>query len=536
MSENLHDIDKFFRDPIEAHTEMPNDAVWDNIDKRLDKHQVNHINRKYIFLKRVSVALLLLLLGTLIYEIRSKQALQDSMEKKNKDTTVNGRSIAVIPVNGKSTNPDKFQPSTSGNNTNSIVTDKKSYPSVDEINNMIKPVKGNNLNSGIDIQSANKLTIQRGDEQEKLSAVTAKHLKNNNKSRAGKIDLQQSAIVETINEHRINKGNTRQKTMVSINRPNTVEEELTRENEFSDPLNRSLATGDYLFPFLKPAPDKINTAGFPDRIELLPGNYNKTVAISTANEKLLKSPVANMNHGLHLITSVFFAPLFSSDRIEDDRLEGRHNDRNAIRNNEQHQNAFSFGLAVELPVSKKWGIQSGITFLNKKINIEPQQIFAKMDNDGTVKYEFNCSSGYSLITPKTGTSPVVGDSISASASTNTLRYIGIPLAITYHFRIGKFGISPVLGASMNVLVKQKIETGLNYGSSYDKQTISNIEGLKPRYYNGFGGISLDYQLGKRIMANITPTANFALSSINQHATVRSYPNNLGVSAGIKIKF
>lgn len=73
MSENLHDIDKLFRDSLEGHEEMPSDKVWDALDNNLDKSNVIHIKRKYNNLKRIAIALLLLLLGTIVYEIQSKK-------------------------------------------------------------------------------------------------------------------------------------------------------------------------------------------------------------------------------------------------------------------------------------------------------------------------------------------------------------------------------------------------------------------------------------------------------------------------------
>ena len=63
MSENLHDIDDLFRDPIEAHEEMPSNRVWDEIDHQLDKKNIAHTKRKYNNLKLFSAALLLLLMG-----------------------------------------------------------------------------------------------------------------------------------------------------------------------------------------------------------------------------------------------------------------------------------------------------------------------------------------------------------------------------------------------------------------------------------------------------------------------------------------
>jgi len=83
MGENLHDIDKLFRDSLEEHEEVPSEKVWDALDNNLDKSNVIQIKRKYNNLKRLAVALLLLLLGTVIYEIQSKKAGKEIVVNKN---------------------------------------------------------------------------------------------------------------------------------------------------------------------------------------------------------------------------------------------------------------------------------------------------------------------------------------------------------------------------------------------------------------------------------------------------------------------
>ncbi|MEY2917257.1 MAG: hypothetical protein RIS73_971, partial [Bacteroidota bacterium] len=202
---------------------------------------------------------------------------------------------------------------------------------------------------------------------------------------------------------------------------------------------------------------------------------------------------------------------------------------------EQHQNAFSTGVLVDIPLGKNWSIQSGITYISKNISIEPKKIYARLDTDGKAKYLFDCSSGYTYISSKTGSVPAVGDSINATNSTNSLGYLGIPLGFNYAFSTGKFNIIPVAGIISNFLVKQGIETELTQGATKEKQIISTIQGLKSTYFNAFAGVALEYNVSKRIALNITPSGNFALSSINKDAAVKSYPNSFAVAGGIKIK-
>jgi len=63
MKKNLHNIDKLFKAALDDHTEHPPESVWEAIDQHLDKNKVVDINRKYVKLKRIAVALLALLLG-----------------------------------------------------------------------------------------------------------------------------------------------------------------------------------------------------------------------------------------------------------------------------------------------------------------------------------------------------------------------------------------------------------------------------------------------------------------------------------------
>jgi hypothetical protein len=248
-----------------------------------------------------------------------------------------------------------------------------------------------------------------------------------------------------------------------------------------------------------------------------------------------------MPRPFHFSLTPFVSPQFSFNRMEDDHHDPGpqpRNNREQIKKEEQHQSSSSVGVLVDIPFGKKWGLQSGITYVNQETSMEPKKIFAKMDTDGKVKYRFDCSSGYTYISFKTGTAatPVVGDSVTAAASSNTLKYIGIPLALHYTINLGKFSIVPTFGAVANFLVKQRIETEIMQSGSNEKQTINSIQGLKPGYFNAYSGIAFEYNLNKRIAFSVMPAGNIALSSINKDAAVKSYPNSFAVTGGVKIKF
>jgi hypothetical protein len=247
----------------------------------------------------------------------------------------------------------------------------------------------------------------------------------------------------------------------------------------------------------------------------------------------------------------FFAPQFTSTSLKEEKKgpnqnmgpggpppprPGGNNHKDQYKSDEQTQTSYTTGVLAEIPVGKKWNIQSGISYTQKNISIEPKKIYARPDKDGKVKYVFDCSSGYSYISTKTGTTPVVGDSINVTSSENTLGYIGVPVAVNYKVALGRFSIIPTVGTVFNFLTKQKIKTELVQGSIKEQQTINKIEGLKSGYLNATAGVAFEYDVNKRIAINIMPAGSFALTSINKDAGVKSYPNAFGVAGGVKIKF
>ncbi len=512
MSENLHDIDDLFRNPLEQHEEMPGTGVWEAIDKSLDKDNIVAIQRKYGRLKRIAIVLLILLLGTLVYEIQSNRPGKDSVDN-NKTKTENAVND-IPPALSKDNAITNTQPTGPAINRSITVNDKTA-------GNITTP--GNDKNPAlINSSSPNPDQAVSIDKNGKDKLIVPGKLlqKNTSPVAKGKSMLKLASG---------------EKLKIVINNPGLVGADNDEDkNNNTVPGNTGLLYSILQLPRISMEKISLNTnklqSGQPVLEKKKPGA--ETVFASSVGRSVSSKKIKPF----HFSASIFFAPMFSSNRIQDDHKDGRPNDRNAIKDNEQKQYAYSFGLSVEVPFAKRWGLQSGLTFLNKTTDIAPQKIYARLDNDGKVKYEFNCSSGYSYITPKNGSQPAVGDSINTSASTNQLKYLEIPLAIKYSFNIGKFSISPTVGSSVNILVKQKTETGLANGNSFDKQTINNIEGLKHAYLNAFVGVGLDYNINKKIAVNITPASNFAITSINKNSPVKSYPNAVGVAAGLKIKF
>jgi hypothetical protein len=540
MSKNLHDIDKLFRDSLEGHEEMPSDKVWDALDNNLDKSNVISIKRKYNNLKRIAIVLLLLLLGTIVYEIQSKKTGKGGIE--------------VVKNNGTDKNENKKN--ITGNTTQNSGTGKSDQGANDQVKSDNSTASGNRevnnagKDSGVstdkDMVNSTLLTPadQKANKKTEIGVQQKANLKlkiRNPKIENGEEIANESIVLPEGNKSSIKKS-TIHKTRITIKNATAAEdindeESTVLKNNNTTKVKSAVAVSNELRALQN------------EEMESIPANLKKSEMVKVSVKRI--SPDANVAtvavkiknnksaKPFHFNLMPFYSPQFSFNRLEDDHRDPGpqpRNGREQIKEDEQRERSSSLGVLVEIPLGKKWGLQSGITLLNKEISIEPKKIFAKLDIDGKVKYRFDCSSGYTFISLKAGTTPAVGDSVNAVASTNTLQYVGIPLAVNYTISLGKFSVIPTLGTTINFLTRQKIETELVGASTNEKQTISTIQGLKKTYFNAFAGVALEYNVSKKIALNITPVSNFALSAINKDAAVKSYPNSFGVAGGVKIKF
>ena len=507
MDENLQNIEDLFRTALNDEEEIPSPNIWEAVNKKLDKDTIVSIKRKYTTLKKVAILLVLLLLSFTLYEVnfiyKSKEYTKNNIDKKNKDIInaktdealiKNNRSNIVAGVDTAPTNITPIQKIT----LNKIVADANK-----DLNNHQNTVTENNV--VFQKQTSIKITTTAKDifDTHTTAGITSK--KKINTGLACYIKIKNAKISE--DEQLLVQNNAKDYLRSSLKNVNTVLFE-TLQMRSKDFINSKKIT-----PLI--ITQKVNLSDSSSKIfiKILPKNFRKISRFSI---------------------TPFIAPDIAWYRLEDDKIGNQIDDAKEIEKDEKHEFSSTVGVLIDYKINKYWGLQSGLSFSNTSITVQPKTIYAQQDNIGSVKYRINTSSGYGYVLPSYISNPSIGDSLYAFTSTHSLQYIGIPLAITYAITKGKFKFNAVAGAAANILATAKLKTTVENGLANSTETVNNLLGVKNMYLSGLASVGIDYSLTNKIALTFMPTIRFALSSINKDATVKSYPTSLGFAVGLKI--
>ncbi|MDQ2719866.1 MAG: PorT family protein [Bacteroidota bacterium] len=506
MDENLHDIEDLFYSGLNDNEETPSPEAWNKVDKRLDKETVISIKKKYAMVKRIAI-LLLLLLGISIYE---------------------GEKISNNVVRNNNTNPV--------NHKISIADDDKTQNKTSETAAGItaEPGKKKSVTKQIieqtDLVNAKQKLANEPDEiTYKKDASNKKHIiqhsqsENNNQKNAGVLnsagqarltskplarpELKNEPHGEDSRYFAANKNAVEPRQVPSLKSPrHLLLENMMLQAKDSIDIKHSL------WKLLAPETNIINTT-------------NSSIAKKTKHAEKLSR--------FSSITP-FFSPDIAWYHLLDANVNNQSTSANYLESEEKHEFSSTYGVVADYKINKHWGLQSGITLSNTNIVTDPEIIYAEPDNNGSIKYRINTSSGYGYVLPSFSANPAIGDSLYAFTSTHSLQYIGIPMSATYSIIKNKFLFGLTTGISANYLTKARLETTVEKGFDNSLETVKNIQGLKKIYFSGLAGIELDFQLNKKISVAFAPAFRFALNSINKNAPVKSYPMTFGSVVGLKI--
>jgi hypothetical protein len=546
MSEDLHQIDDLFKSGIEGKEETPSPAVWENIEKELDKKDSRPKFFYWWNARRIAAAVIILATSAGLFAggyylgIKKENKQEPSREKRtsppvSKSASVDNQGVADQPVANE--NQSGAKPGAEGANTLESMSEGSSDAArAETINSEEKDrttLLGNKTKGTAGGVSTKSTTFNRAGSKAEPGQVAADIQKNTTAA--------QQVVSKPSKSRGVTNNVNRPPVSSDRNRPVAASEKSSAEltARSADPVQNISAARTWEAETI--------TAGslsdaLPETQKQIPVNKAAPVtafpapATQTTESSANKSiPVLNKRSSSVDLPRFSFTPVaglqFGSNKIVATDDPHANHVKTDIDRTESQPLSISGGLLADLKIARNMTIQSGIVFTSRTIEIEPKYVKAERNPDGKVRYKFDCSAGTYYIKKSTYARP--GDSALTIFSTNELNYINIPLALTYHVGGRKFSFFATAGAGLNLLTDQYLETGLSNYNYDEKESIAT--NLKSRYFNGMIGAGLTYRPFKKISFLFSPQYQFAVTPMNENMPVKAYPRIFNMQLGMQIR-
>lgn len=488
MDKNLHTIDDLFNTAYQKFEEEPSASVWGKLNAGLDKKDSELYKRKFIGWKRISILLLFLLSGFVIYE--SGVIKKELRHSSNFSVT---QKPATSPAQ-KSSSADKINNTQPNYNNNSVETN---------------PVQNRSV--------AKNLTGKK---------ITRKNKTVNEK--------QQPVLFQNKNKDLAITGNKRTKTK----KPGT--KQATANNSFF--ADATMRNNVILHRKISTITGKENSAL--TKIIMLPTLPQRSSTLISPNPVTeITGNAVNTKKIRSKFKPYWEATGFTSADLAQYKLENgiqasgqQNNEKELIGNREKHEASFSAGIMANWQLKKHWGLQTGFIYSTTSIAIDPQKMYAAQQANGTVSYKYITSSGYAYVKPDFGLPPAVGDSLNSSTAQHNLQSVSIPVLFLYKIDKKKFSILPAAGVTANFITGATVSTEVEDALNEEEVSIMGLHGMKNFYFGLMTDVTVQYHLTKRLAISLLPSFKYALTPITNQNVVKTYPYSLNIGGGITYKF
>lgn len=542
MSENLHNIDEFFRQNLDPMQADPGARVWEQIEHTLDKDENSRIRGKYMRWKRWAVAATLLLSISLFALYISNQKAANSVaadknkiEENSKLPKNNVPELNEVKTGSSKNLANKVQapetasePVLPGNESKENITTTLAAKENRIVDKKVEenPSSSKNKTEIITAKTTTRPGQRTIEEKNKLLVVPKKDLVVNNENKRRQLN-----DIVSNTEHK--KDNTYTELSTGEKSEKVVKNGHSKTNDETAEPGAEVTKKSLL-------PTKIKSTEILRSTSLIRSSPY-TAATMPAMQKM-KHPTptkTNMGYGV----TIFYEPQARFTKVEDGMKRHREDDRNEIREGERVQTASAYGLLIDHKFRSNWRLQTGIGITEQSSIIESKPIFARKDDirggggngNGEIKYKFNCTAGTVFIDPKTAGTLNTGDSVLALSSINSNKYLQIPLRISYSFSWGKFSMAPTVGVQSNILRSSTLNTTLVDNAGTKTPTSAQIEGLRSMYLTAEIGLGLEYSISKRLSVYVMPRTGFSLSPINKETPVRTYTKDISAVSGLRFQ-
>ena len=524
MNDKKH-IDRLFQEGLKDFEAIPRDAVWENIEAKLNEKKKKRRVIIPIWWRYTSVAALLLLLLTVggIYF--------NNTNKTQNNQVVDTENNASEKINNKHNN--SIESIENPSETETVITNNKdSKEDLNNKTNLKAPL--NNLIPSNEYTVAES-SASKNKNESKVKQVSNKTLNTKNKSAIPNNSNNSVANVSGENSNKNQSQNVKENNnaLASLNNDNNnstkKETALIDKEKTLEIINNSTKDNTTIV--------KTNT----EETETLADNKTEKNKLNIEealekNKDIIEEEEETQNRWSIAPNA---APVYFNTLGDGSSIDPQFN-----KNSKTGELNMSYGIAASYAINNKITIRSGVNKVNLGYNTNDVIVF---QSAGSLRSSTSALQNVSSIN---NNSSIDAISIISSENFNTaakspesfttsntsinqaLGYIEIPLEIQYTLSDKKLGVNVIGGFSSFFLNDNEIFSEAENGSRTFLGEANNINKVS---YSANLGLGLNYKMSKKIDLNLEPMFKYQINTF-KNTSGNFTPFFIGVYTGFAIKF
>jgi len=239
----------------------------------------------------------------------------------------------------------------------------------------------------------------------------------------------------------------------------------------------------------------------------------------------------------------YFAPTYSYREIStnyENQVPADVNANNELNANEEALMSYAGGLNIDLKISKRWGLQSGM-YYSRIGQVNNDALVYSIDSKGDILYAIQTSTGNINITIDKIPDRVrivyddkdsIVDNTGLASVEQNFDLLEIPFLLKYKMLDKRFSINLTGGLSPAYLVRNI--TYLKVDG--ERINVGDSPNLNSLLVNTSIGLGLEYKAFKKLSFSLEPTFKYSLSPLNNSSNFHYHPYYLSWFTGIRYKF
>jgi hypothetical protein len=516
-------IDRLFQEAFKDFEATPRDAVWNNIEAKLNQKK-NKRRVIPIWWRYAGVAALLLLLLTIgngMFKASQLDVPNQVVETEvNSNTILNKNETPLTPKQAISVS-DINVSNDDLHNTSDNITEVSKNEDPLKANKAISNTPLNALNQDIKNNDIATIADETSSRNQNRNTNKSKDLKEASKNDANTINKpilqsQNNALVVVDSKENNTTISETDKAALDTNKTSTI---INTPKNNPSLIVDSKNTGNQT---VVDEVTKNNTLTIEDVLE------EKKFINKDEKETLINRWSVAPNA----------APVYFNTLGEGSSIDSQFNN-----NSKSSETNMSYGITAAYAINKKLSIRSGINKVNLGYNTNDVVVFATLGQSSSLANVLSgnervsntdTAENVSLVSAGNVSDNKIPSSIESNSNTainQSLGYIEVPLEIQYILSDKKLGVNVIGGFSSFFLNHNKLYSEAQGNRTYigEATNINNVS------YSANLGLGLNYKMTKTLHLNLEPMFKYQINTFN-NTSGNFTPYFIGVYTGIGFKF